>query len=76
MELGNAEAIKRLVGVGLGRSILPEISVRAEAAAGELAVRPLSPALGRTLGVVHRRDKPPEPYLDVTLAAIRRCGRI
>jgi DNA-binding transcriptional LysR family regulator len=76
MELGNAEAIKRLVGVGLGRSILPEISVRAEAAAGELAVRPLSPALGRTLGIVHRRDKPPEPYLDVTLAAIRRCGRI
>jgi DNA-binding transcriptional LysR family regulator len=76
MELGNAEAIKRLVGVGLGRSILPEISVRTEAASGELAVRPLSPALGRTLGLVHRRDKPLEPYLDVTLAAIRRCGRI
>jgi hypothetical protein len=74
MELGSAEAIKRLVGVGLGRSILPEISVRAEAASGELVVRRLAPALIRTLGLVQRRDKPTEPYLDVTLAAIRRCG--
>jgi DNA-binding transcriptional LysR family regulator len=74
MELGSAEAIKRLVGVGLGRSILPEISVRAEAASGELGVRRLAPALIRTLGLVQRRDKPTEPYLDVTLAAIRRCG--
>jgi DNA-binding transcriptional LysR family regulator len=74
MELGSAEAIKRLVGVGLGRSILPEISVRAEAASGELAVRPLSPSLGRTLGLVHRRDKPPEAYFQVTLAALRLCA--
>jgi DNA-binding transcriptional LysR family regulator len=74
MELGSAEAIKRLVGVGLGRSILPEVSVRAEAASGELAVRPLTPALTRTLGLVHRRDKPAEPYLEVTLAAIARCS--
>lgn len=74
MELGSAEAIKRLVGVGLGRSILPEISVRAEAAAGELGIRRLAPALARTLGLVRRRDKPVEPYLEVTLAAIRRCG--
>lgn len=74
MELGNAEAIKRLVGVGLGRSILPEISVRAEAASGELAIRPLAPALTRTLALIHRRDKPAEPYLQVTVAAISRCG--
>src|SRR5438045_1910131 len=74
MELGSAEAIKRLVGVGLGRSILPETSVRAEAASGELAVRPLSPSLGRTLGLVHRRDKPLEAYLQVTLAALRLCA--
>jgi DNA-binding transcriptional LysR family regulator len=74
MELGSAEAIKRLIGVGLGRSILPELSVRAEAASGELVIRPLAPALTRTLGLVHRRDKPAEAYLEVTLAAIRRCG--
>jgi DNA-binding transcriptional LysR family regulator len=74
MELGSAEAIKRLVGVGLGRSILPEVSVRAEASSGELAVRPLSPALARTLALIRRRDKHVEPYLEVTLAAIRRCG--
>jgi DNA-binding transcriptional LysR family regulator len=76
MELGSVEAIKRLVGVGLGRSILPEISVRAEATSGELAIRPLAPALARTLALIHRRDKPAEPYLDVTLAAIGRCGRL
>jgi DNA-binding transcriptional LysR family regulator len=74
MELGSAEAIKRLVGVGLGRSILPEVSVRREAASGELAVRPLHPALARMLALVQRRDKRAEPYLEVTLAAIRRCG--
>jgi DNA-binding transcriptional LysR family regulator len=74
MELGSAEAIKRLVGIGLGRSILPEISVRAEAASGELSVRPLSPALGRTLGLVRRRDKPLEPYLQATLAALQLCA--
>ncbi len=74
MELGSAEAIKRLVGIGLGRSILPEISVRAETTAGELSTRPLSPALARTLALVHRRDKPVEPYLEVTLAALSRCG--
>ena len=68
--------MKRRVGVGLGRSILPEISVRAEAASGELVIRPLGPALARTLALVHRRDKPVEPYLEVTLAAISRCGRL
>jgi hypothetical protein len=34
----------------------------------------LTPALARTLALVHRRDKPAEPYLDVTLAAIARCS--
>lgn len=55
MELGNVEAIKQLVGAGLGCGVLPGMAVRAEEKA--LAVRPLDPPLSRQLGVVLRRDK-------------------
>ena len=55
MELGNVEAIKQLVGAGLGCGVLPGMAVPA----GErgLAVRPLDPPLSRQLGLVLRRDK-------------------
>ncbi|MCC7274682.1 MAG: LysR family transcriptional regulator [Alphaproteobacteria bacterium] len=56
MELGSVEAIKELVGAGLGCSVLPRMAV--EAAAGRLVVRPLAPRLHRRLGLVLRRDKP------------------
>jgi DNA-binding transcriptional LysR family regulator len=70
MELGNEEAIKKLVGAGLGVSVSPEMAVRDEVRAGALRMRPLSPALGRRLGLVRRRDKPETPALRVFLAAV------
>jgi DNA-binding transcriptional LysR family regulator len=70
MELGNEEAIKKLVGAGLGVSVSPALAVRDEVRAGVLSMRPLSPALSRRLGVVRRRDKPETPALRMFLAAL------
>ena len=57
MELGNVEAIKELVGAGLGSSILPAPCVSRSDSRPALAARPLAPALHRSLGLVMRRDK-------------------
>jgi DNA-binding transcriptional LysR family regulator len=70
MELGNEEAIKKLVGAGLGVSVSPAIAVRDEVRAGALQTRPLSPALVRRLGLARRRDKAETPALRVFLAAV------
>jgi DNA-binding transcriptional LysR family regulator len=70
MELGNEEAIKKLVGAGLGVSVSPAMAVRDEVRAGALRMRPLSPALVRRLGLVRRRDKAETPALRVFLAAV------
>ncbi|HEU4439570.1 MAG TPA: LysR family transcriptional regulator substrate-binding protein, partial [Methylomirabilota bacterium] len=70
MELGNEEAIKKLVGAGLGVSVSPAIAVRDEVRAGALQARPLAPALVRRLGLVRRRDKTETPALRVFLAAV------
>jgi len=67
MDLGNGEAIKKLVAAGLGLSLVPAMSVRAETRAGELAALPLAPPLGRRLGVIRRRDRAPSPALRVFL---------
>jgi DNA-binding transcriptional LysR family regulator len=57
MSLGSVEAIKELVGAGLGCAVLPRMSVRDSEHRGDLIVRSLSPRLHRTLAVVIRRDK-------------------
>ena len=74
MELGNAEAIKKLVEAGLGLSVSSAMSVRAEARAGTLAAIPLEPALLRRLGIVRRRDKPESPALEVVVSALQTLG--
>ena len=70
MELGNEEAIKKLVGAGLGLSIIPAIATRNEAKDGSLVVLRLEPPLARRLGIVRRRDKPIGPALEVFLAML------
>ena len=71
MELGNAEAIKKLVATGVGLSVSSEVTVRNEVHAGRLLAIPLEPPLIRELGIVRRRDKPSGPALDTFLAALR-----
>jgi DNA-binding transcriptional LysR family regulator len=55
MELGSVEAIKGLVGGGLGCSILPSLAMGGGVPGA--VVRPLRPALSRDLGLVLRREK-------------------
>ena len=72
MELGNAEAIKKLVEADLGVSITSAMSVKAELRAGTLAAITLEPLLSRRLGIVSRRDKPDSPALRVLLAGLQK----
>jgi len=60
MEMSSPEAIKKLVEVGVGASVLPERSVRAEVRSGALvALRVRSTRLTRLLGVVRARGRTP-----------------
>ncbi|RQO80568.1 LysR family transcriptional regulator [Acidovorax sp. FJL06] len=70
MSLGSVEAIKELVAAGLGCAVLPGMAVREEHR-NTLEVRPLSPALRRTLAMVVRRDKRLHLGLRETMAALR-----
>jgi len=74
MSLGSVEAIKAMVAAGLGCGILPEMAVNKEVRAA-FEVRPLTPHMKRTLGVVIRRDKRLSKGLKATydaLLALRR----
>ncbi|MBV8426855.1 MAG: LysR family transcriptional regulator [Hyphomicrobiales bacterium] len=58
MELGSVEAIKELVGAGLGYyGVLPRMAVSNERKRNGLVVRSLTPRLSRKLALVLRRDK-------------------
>lgn len=70
MALGSVEAIKELVGAGLGCSVLPRLSVEDEMGRGRLVVRSLSPKLSRKLALVVRRDKPRHLGLREMIAAL------
>jgi DNA-binding transcriptional LysR family regulator len=69
MELGNIEAIKELVGAGLGCGLLPRLALR-NPASRPLAARSLAPALHRQLGLVLRRDKVPDRGLREVVKAL------
>jgi DNA-binding transcriptional LysR family regulator len=72
MELGSVEAIKVLVGSGLGASVLPGLAVR-EPVPGAVARRP-RPALSRDLGYVLRSEKVRERGLRVFIEELERLG--
>jgi DNA-binding transcriptional LysR family regulator len=70
MELGNTEAIKKLVEAGLGLSVTSWFSVAPEVRQRVLAAIRLTPSLERQIGLVRRRDKPKTPALDAFAAAL------
>jgi DNA-binding transcriptional LysR family regulator len=77
MELGSVEAIKELVGAGLGCAVLPRLAVTGSGARDDLQVRPLSPRLHRRLGIVLRRDKPLDRDLRELVKALEAAaGRV
>ncbi len=71
MDLGSDEAIKELVGAGLGWSVLPQSSVRGAGDRLPIVSRPLTPKLHRTLALVIRRDKTLTKGLRATIEALR-----
>jgi DNA-binding transcriptional LysR family regulator len=75
MELGNIEAIKELVGAGLGCGLLPRLAMRGGPAPGAVTVRSLTPPLYRQLGLVLRRDKVPDRGLREMVRALRGLRR-
>jgi DNA-binding transcriptional LysR family regulator len=75
MELGNTEAIKKLVEAGLGLSVTSWFSVKSEVRARELTAIRLTPPLERQLGLVRRRDKPHTPALDAFVAGLEDLRR-
>jgi len=74
MSLGSAEAIKAMAMAGLGCGILSEMAVSAEVNQ-DLMIRPLSPPLKRTLGVVIRKDKRLSKGLKAAYDALLQLGR-
>jgi DNA-binding transcriptional LysR family regulator len=68
MPLGTVEALKSAVASNLGMAIVPEVAI-----AGQMPnfiVRPLKPALSRTLALVEHRNKPNEPALEIVRNAL------
>ncbi|MBZ0056308.1 MULTISPECIES: LysR family transcriptional regulator [Enterobacteriaceae] len=57
MQSGSIEAIKRMVRVGLGYSIIPRMAVDCVEDRQGLCVRSLTPVLQRQLAIVMRQDK-------------------
>jgi len=75
MELGNTEAIKKLVEAGLGMSVTSWFSVKSEVRARTLTAMRLAPPLERQIGLVRRRDKPRTPALDAFVAGLEALRR-
>jgi DNA-binding transcriptional LysR family regulator len=74
MELGNVEAIKELVGAGLGCGVLPRMAIAGNSRK-LLIARALAPQLTRKLGVVLRRDKPLHRGLREVVNALTNLGK-
>lgn len=68
MFLATVEAMKTVVSLGLGMSIVPDVAVAEPTP--NFIVRPLRPGLPCTLGLIERRDKPNDPALDIVRKAL------
>jgi DNA-binding transcriptional LysR family regulator len=72
MELGSTETIKRVVAEGVGLAIVSRLSVRAECAAGTLAVLPVAGLrLERPLHLVRRKGRRDGPALQAFCGVLR-----
>lgn len=71
MELDSVEAIKEIVGAGLGCGVVPRMALPPTNARRQLVVRSLAPKLIRKLAIVMRRDKPLHRGLREAISAMR-----
>lgn len=75
MELGSVEAIKEVVGAGLGCGVVPAMAAPRPRALGRTVIRPLHPRLRRQLAIVMRRDKPLQRGLREVVNAIKTSAQ-
>jgi DNA-binding transcriptional LysR family regulator len=76
MTFDNVEAIKSLVAVGLGASIVPSLCLgTGHVAMGDTIVAPLSPRAGRRVGLVKLRKKTSTPAMQLVSAALLTLRR-
>jgi DNA-binding transcriptional LysR family regulator len=68
MAVGTIEALKSAVASNVGMAILPEVAVHPNMA--NIMLRPLRPALHRTLALIEHRNKPNEPALQIVRTAL------
>ncbi|KAF1045157.1 MAG: HTH-type transcriptional activator CmpR [Herbaspirillum frisingense] len=74
MSLGSVEAIKEMVGAGLGCAILPGMAVQGKLKGG-MRAQALSPRLHRRLAVVIRRDKRLHAGLADVVRSLKALGK-
>jgi DNA-binding transcriptional LysR family regulator len=76
MEFDNVEAIKSIVAVGLGASVIPRLSLGAgHAPAVDMFVVPLRPRASRTVGLVKMRGKSDHGGMRLVIAAMLNLRR-
>jgi DNA-binding transcriptional LysR family regulator len=68
MPLGTVEALKSAVASNLGMAIVPEVAVATHMS--DFIIRPLMPALSRTIALIEHRNKPNEPALEIVRNAL------
>ena len=69
MHLGTVEAMKKVVGLGMGMSIVPDVAALADPTP-DIVVRPLDPPAPSTLALAEHRCKPNEPALELVRNAL------
>ncbi len=72
MEFDNIETVKRALELDCGVAIVPDATVRQEAAAGTLSTVPLAGNYFRQLGAVYRKDRVLSPAIKQFLALLRK----
>ncbi len=68
MLVGTVEAMKTIVSLGLGMSIVPDVAVSEPTP--NFVIRPLKPAVPCTLGLIELRNKPNDRALDIVRTAL------
>jgi DNA-binding transcriptional LysR family regulator len=68
MPIGTVDTLKTAVASKLGMALVPELSVAKHKT--DFIVRPLRPALGRTLALIEHRNKPNDPALEIVRNAL------
>jgi len=74
MRVSEVEAVKVVVGAGLGIAIVPAMSVARSS--DDIIVRPLNPPLSRTLALIHHRNKPEDLAFRMVRDALMELANI